>query len=103
MKREIIGIFVLITTVFSVNAQGIFYYYQGNKIDLKVDKTCVNVITNGEIQTSSISNLLYQQFGTESVNNNEQTIVKIKLENVTNEIEYSNIINTLSIFLLHFN
>jgi hypothetical protein len=48
MEKKTIWIMVLIIVTFSLNAQEMFYYYKGQKIDLKEDKTCVNVIINGD-------------------------------------------------------
>lgn len=93
MKAKLIFSLLILTT-FSVKAQDMFYYYKGNKIDLKVDKNYLNIIANEELQnfSDSISNYFNIM---QDENDQSRKIIKLKFKSTPNELEYAEGIKTL--------
>jgi len=79
----------------SLNAQ-MFYYYRGEKIKLTVDRNFVHIITDEDWIKSSNSKQLFQRLNIElDTNNRVEGIVKLKLQSVSDNQEYLQIVELL--------
>ena len=93
-KINIFGILLCISVV-SLQAQ-MFYYFQGQRIELTVDRTVVNVIVNENIARSSRANQLFQQFGIEQDDSSPvQGIMKLNFGFEPSEQAYSELVEAL--------
>lgn len=94
MKIKLSILFVFIS--FSINAQQMSYYYHGEKIDLTVDRTCVNVISEEIAQKSSILGFLAQHFTIpNNIGNGHNNITKLVFNTMPSESEYAKTLNDL--------
>ncbi len=87
---------LLIFASFTIKAQDLFYYYNGNKIHLEKDRNYLNIIPNNKVTgisdvLSNFSNLIQDQ----SVQKGK--LVKLKFKSTPNDLEYSEIIKTLKL------
>ena len=94
MKAKLFVLLMLAT--FSLNAQQMFYYYHGEKINLTVDKSRVNIIADNGFQKSLDSNFISQYFVFQR-NENEasQKIVQLQFKTTPTSSEYATILDTL--------
>ncbi|HET56075.1 MAG TPA: peptidase S8 [Ignavibacteria bacterium] len=93
MKAKLI-FSLLILASFSIKAQDMFYYYKGNKIDLKVDKNYLNIIAKEELQNFSDSISNYFSI-VQDENDQSRKITKLKFKSTPNELEYTEVLKTL--------
>jgi len=79
-----------------VMAQNPYYYHKGKRIDLPVDRNCLNVIIKDNAELSSVENSLSKDFTIEK-SEKQQTdkMVKAKFKNTPSSSSYQEAINTL--------
>jgi subtilisin family serine protease len=92
-KIEILSILLLCVNI-QIYAQSPYYYYKGQKVDLTVDKSCLNIIANDNI--SQISKTQLQTIDIEIDDTiSVRKIAKVKFTTTLSEEEYVEKINTL--------
>jgi subtilisin family serine protease len=95
-KRIVQTVIILILATFSLNAQQAYYYYQGRKINLTTDNTCLNIIADNELLKSLDASSISQNFEIErNFDLKNQQMLRLKFKTVVNEQEYLNTVNTL--------
>ena len=93
-KTNMLGFLLCISTM-SLQAQ-MFYYFQGQKIELTVARNLVNVIIDENVARSSDVNQLFQQFGMEQDEINPiRGMMRLDFGLRLNEQEYSELVASL--------
>ena len=93
-KTNILGLLLCISII-SLQAQ-LFYYYQGQKIELTVDRNVVNVMFDENIVRSSNTNQMFQRFGVvQDELSPNQTMTKLNFGRTLTEREYSELTESL--------
>ncbi|QSB28682.1 S8 family serine peptidase [Flavobacterium sp. CLA17] len=99
MKKKIpICIFIFLVSIIGSFAQNnLYYYYQGQKIYLEVDKTFLNVSTEENIQKSSITILNVKDFDfkIDKSNVKAQKTAKLEFQKVPTDLEFQKKIKAL--------
>ncbi len=99
MKKGIVFLVLLFFLSARGNAQNWYYHYNGEKINLTVDRSCLKVVTHSHFQLPSILSINNKNFGVEMISNEDQLesqkITKLTFASALNETEYSNMVKIL--------
>jgi hypothetical protein len=91
-NKILLTLCALFTMTLPLNAQDMFYYYNGEKVNLTLDRNTVNIITDDVVMSSTIMQSMEVAY-TDSAYS--PTFTKVKFAAPLTTSQYSDIVNVL--------
>ena len=97
MKQKTVLFILLIMSVVAIKAEGFYYYFKGERIDLTLDRSCLNIIVDQQVEKaqtfqSAFSQLIPDEGQDVRLNPSMQ---KLRFKTLPNETDYEHAVSEL--------